>query len=363
MNVQSWSGCEDPKFGYGSMLHGFRDAAPNTITFSPFASVNVYMGVPYDCRGWAEGQHRVLFTMWETDTLPTQFTNWLSQFDQILVPCEHNVELFSRYHSDVKMVPLGVDYKFWSATDYLPSTTFRFHAGGSLWHRKGLDLVVKAFKMLNLKDAELHIKAAPHARDTPSKSLGENIYLNRQWMAADQQRDWYRQAHCYVAPTRGEGWGLMPLQAISSGIPTIMSDSTGQQEFLHLATGVVPCGKSPAETVGKWDEPDVKILAEQMLYHYENRDLVKTQAMLNAKSVKDFSWAKATSKLLKAIPVGEMLATSTLTVMPNVSVAIQVCRKVNASIGNQQWQLKPGETYIVPENVYEVLYNSGALIK
>ena len=58
-----------------------------------------------------------------------------------------------------------------------------------------------------------------------------------------------------------------------------------------------------------------------------------------------------------------MLAISTPTVKPNVTVPIQVCRKVNATIGKEHWQLQPGETYIVPENVYEVLYNSGALIK
>jgi len=38
-----------------------------------------------------------------------------------------------------------------------------------------------------------------------------------------------------------------------------------------------------------------------------------------------------------------------------------VVRKVNAHIGSQFYSLKPGETYLVPENVHQVLLNSGAI--
>lgn len=360
MNVQSWTGYTDPRFGYGSMYHGFKNSAPNTVTFSEHGSVNVHMSVPDVCKGWLKGQHRVCFTMWETDTLPRSFVRWLSQYDQILVPCKQNVELFSQHHDNVQMVPLGVDWRYWKPQDK-PDGPFRFHAGGSLWYRKGLDLVIEAFNKLKLPDAELHIKAAPHALDSPRKITGDNIYLNRQWLTLQEQRDWFYQADCYVAPARGEGWGLMPLQAISAGIPTIMSTTTGQTEFAHLATGLVSCSKSKAHTIGQWDEPNLDELAEQMLEHYQNSK--KKQALANAQKVKEFSWAKATQKLLDAIPTGEMLATSTPVVAPNVTVQIQVSRKVNANIGKQLWTLHPGTSYTVPENVYQVLYDSGAVIK
>lgn len=353
----------DPRFGYGSMYEGFKSSAPSTVTFSEFASVNIHMSVPNVCRGWFAGQHRAVFTMWETDTLPDYFINWLPHYDQIIVPCQHNVELFSQHHHNVQMVPLGVDWKYWKPQPKEISAPFRFHAGGSLWYRKGLDLVVEAFNKLKLPDAELHIKAAPHAQDTPKKITGKNIYLHRNWMSLQDQREWFYQADCYVAPARGEGWGLMPLQAISAGIPTIMSNTTGQREFLHLATGSISCGKSTAHTVGQWDEPNLDELAEQMLEHYRAFSDKKQEALVNAKKVKEFSWSKATQKLLAAVPVGEMLPISSEYIQPEVMVDIQVSRKVNADIGKKRWILKPGETYTVPENVYQVLYDSGAVIK
>lgn len=360
MNYQSWQGFDDPNFGYGSMLKGFKDALPKTVKLNDDASVHVHMQVPYACKGWFEGQHRVLFSMWETDVLPASFRRWLGQYDQVVVPCQQNVELFSQFHNDVSYCPLGVDHKFWKPMDGSGGGPFRFHGGGSLWRRKGLDVLVKAFNALKLPDAELHIKAAPHAKDTPTGRLGEKVFLNRAWMSPVEHRDWFNRADCFVAVARGEGFGLMPLQAIASGIPTILSDSTGQSQFAHLAFGVVPCGKSKAETIGNWDEPNQKILEELMMEAYRNRGTIKQVATGRVPETKQFSWSSATKQLLDLIPTGTLLENPSF-VAPNIAVQIQVVRKVNAHIGRTLYQLEPGETYTVPENVHQVLFDSGAI--
>jgi glycosyltransferase involved in cell wall biosynthesis len=299
--------------------------------------------------------------MWETDTLPSNFRRWLGQFDQVIVPCEHNVELFSEFHNDVSYCPLGVNHKFWYPMDTKNDGVFRFQGGGSLWHRKGLDVLVKAFNALNLPDAELHIKAAPHAQDVPSQNLGDKVFLDRTWMSPIEQRDWYNKADCFVAPTRGEGFGLMPLQAIASGIPTIVSDSTGQAQFAHLAFGVVPCGKSKAETVGLWDEPNQKILEELMMEAYQNRGTIKQAAVARVPETKVFSWSNATRKLLSLIPEGTLLDDPDW-VLPDVKVEIQVNRKVKADIGNESYSLQPGQIYVVSENVHDVLTDAGYVV-
>jgi glycosyltransferase involved in cell wall biosynthesis len=342
------------------MLQGFVTSVPKTVTLDPFGSTDVYMGTPDLVGGWQDGQHRACFTMWETDTLPDYFVRWLPKYDQIIVPCDHNRELFSRHHDNVSVVPLGVDHQFWRPIDVEQSETFRFHAGGSLWLRKGLDIVVKAFTALGLPNSELHIKAAPHARDTPSR-FPPNVIMHRRWMTAEDQRGWFNKADCFIAVSRGEGFGLMPLQAIASGIPTILSDTTGQSQFAHLALGVVPCTKSPANTVGLWDEPDQAVLEELMVEAYNNRESNRIRAASRISATKTFSWANATKKLIATLPTGELLTDPAYT--PAVlTMPIQVRRKVNATIGKQHWLMKPGETYQVPEDVHRVLTESGAAV-
>jgi hypothetical protein len=160
--------------------------------------------------------------------------------------------------------------------------------------------------------------------------------------------------------SRGEGFGLMPLQAIASGVPTIVSDSTGQSQFAHLAFGVVPCRKSTAETLGQWDEPNQKVLEELMMEAYSNRQTIKDRAVARVPESKVFSWSNATKQLLSLIPEGNLLE-DPVWYEPEIMTSIQVVRKVNAHIGSQFYSLKPGETYVVPENVHQVLLNSGAI--
>lgn len=360
MNVQSWTGYTDPLFGYGAMFHGFKDALPKTVTLDPQGSVNVHMSVPNFCMGWLAGQHRVSFTMWETTVLDPGFVRWLGQYDQILVPCEQNVELFSQHHQDVRLVPLGVDHKFWRPQPRVVDGPFRFHAGGSLWRRKGLDVVVRAFEALKLPDAVLHIKAAPHASDTPKGGFPPNVVLHREWMSLEEQRDWFNQADCFIAASRGEGFGLMPLQAIALGVPTIVSETTGQVQFADCAWGRVPVSKVRADTIGEWDEPDQGVLEELMMLAYKNRDTIREEAELNIPKTERFAWKHSTKKLLAAVPTGVMLDHADR-VTPSVELSVRVRRKVNATIGNDTYKMEPGYSYVIPEHVFEVLSASNAL--
>ena len=361
MNYQSWVGVADKNLGYGVMLDGFLKTKPVGVAFNPNASVCVYMNPPHINETRKVGQYRAAFTMWESDKVPDRFIHCFSKYDQIIAPCQHNADLFSKHHSNVSYVPLGVDTSYWKPIKREANSTFRFHAGGSGWQRKGLDIVVKAFRQLKLPNAELHIKAAKHAKDTPEDARGDNIYLHRQWMTQNEMRTWLNQADCFVAPSRGEGFGLIPLQTIALGIPTIISDTSGQAQFAHLATGVVSGGKSVSKNFGgTWDEPSVTQLAEVMLDHYHNDQSGK--AIANAKLATEFSWANATSKLLEVLPVGKLLVDP---VEENIdmSVMCRVNKTFVADIGKNRLSFNKGQEYAVSEDVFRILSEAGHLLR
>lgn len=358
VNHQSWTGFTDERFGYGAMLKGFIDSMPKGVRLNDKASVQVYMGIPMACKGWYKGQHRVLFSMWETTELPSSFARYLPLYDQILVPCEHNVDVFSKHHDNVSYVPLGVDTSFWTPQPKQVADKFRFHAAGSLWRRKGLDVVVEAFNKLNLANAELHIKAAPHAKDVPAGSLGENVFLHRRWMSPEEQRDWFNQADCFVAPARGEGFGLIPLQAIALGVPTIVSVSSGQAQFANLATHRVGFKKVKADSVGLWDEPMLADVVETMEDVYRNRSYWLDKARERADKAHVFSWVASTIKLLNAIPVGKPL-TNPVWETALVMVNVRAKTNIKCHIGGRDYRMTAGEVYEIPDGAYQVLFDSG----
>jgi glycogen synthase len=174
-------------------------------------------------------------------------------------------------------------------------------------------------------------------------------------MNKETQRDWYNQADCFVAPARGEGFGLMPLQAIAMGIPTIVSESTGQREFMHLAQWTVPCGKSPAQTVGQWDEPNLQKLKLAMQDAYDLRLPRKRPAGTNK-----FSWAEAAKKLVAAVPPGKLLNNPEWEA-PTVQIKVRAKRTVKATIGNDTYILAPGQIASITPGAYQVLSDSGAV--
>jgi glycosyltransferase involved in cell wall biosynthesis len=360
VNYQNWYGLQDVRYGYGRHASGFIDHAPKTVRFDSKASVAVYFGLPRDNKGWWDGAWKSVFTMWETDELPSWFVRYLPLYDQIIVPCQHNLELFSKYHDNVSQVPEGVDRKIFYPRDTPRMDRFQFRAAGSLWKRKGLDVLVEVFNSLKLSDADLTIKAAPHAHDVPTQNLGDNIYLERRWMTEEEQCVWFSEADCFVAPARGEGWGLIPTQTISMGIPTIVSLSSGQLEFSHLATGVVSCRKSAAESIGRWDEPDRDELADQMLDHYNNWAAKKEQAMVNAEKMKEFSWPKAVKKLVSVLPQGELLDTDRW--QPSFAyVTVKALKPVKADIGKAEIRQPKDAIFEVTDGQYQVLYDSGSV--
>jgi len=360
VNYQNWYGLMDTRYGYGRHASGFISNAPKTVRFDPKASVSVYFGLPRDNKGWWEGAWKSVFTMWETDELPSWFVRYLPLYDQIVVPCKHNLELFSRYHNNVSQVHEGVDRKIFYPRDVPRLDRFQFRAAGSLWRRKGLDILVEVFNKLGLPDADLTIKAAPHAHDVPTGKLGDNIYLERRWMSEEEQCQWFAEADCFVAPARGEGWGLIPTQTISMGIPTIVSLSSGQLEFAHMATGTVSCRKTLADTIGRWDEPDRDELADQMLAHYNNYSAMKELALQNAPLTKEFSWQKAVKQLLSVLPEGELLDTDKWT--PSFAyVTVRALKPIKADIANAHIRQPKDAIFEVTDGQYQVLYDSGSV--
>lgn len=351
-------------FGYGNMFLSLDRHLPKDVENNSLSEIKISCMQPDMVRGWHRGQKRVVFTMWETSVLPDRFADTIKQFDQVIVPCLHNVELFSQYHPTVTMVHLGIDPTIWKLSPPPVNNKFRFVAGGSSWQRKGLDLVVEAFERLNLPDAELVLKIAETIKGEPPVISHPSIKVVDRWLTVAEEYDLYATADCFVAASRGEGFGLMPLQTIAMGIPTIMSDMTGHSDFINLASTPVAAHPKPAShravwNKGDWYEVTIDDLCDAMLHEYTlgggRRDPQK------AASAAKMTWQKSSAALVKATGTGGLLEKKDWMPADEPTVMVTAGRRIRADIGRHTIRMETGQSMLVSPNVRDVLRQAGML--
>lgn len=271
-----------------------------------------HVSYPSHARGWLDGQHTVTNTMWETDTLPESFRESMHEFDTVIVPSEQNRQLFSQYHPNVKVVPLGIDPDRWH---YRPRTQpgvyFTYLIGGS-GPRKGTDLAFKAFTRVWGKDGSWG--DGPIPRLVMKSPRDEGFYHQRVetvagFISSDDELDLYSQAHCYIQPSRGEGFGLQPLQAMAQGIPTILTNAHGHEAFadygIGLSAQMVPAGYfmlAGKDGAGHWWEPSLDELCEAMFDVYHRWEQFEHTAAVNSQKVTaEFTWENTARQFCDAI--------------------------------------------------------------
>lgn len=332
-----------------------------------------WMSVPTHASGWFKGQRTVILTMWETRNLPEGFRESLHNFDQVLVPSEQNLELFSRYHPNVRKVPLGVDTEEWKLRERkAPTDRFVFLHGGS-GARKGGDLVYEAFRKLWPTEGSWPREAPrPTLIFKSPKAIpyaGERVEWVGGKISDEAERDLYEMAHCYVQPSRGEGWGLQPLQAIAQGLPTILTDAHGQAEFSHLGFPISAAHSKADYFIygesGEWWEPSLDELCQQMEYVYNNYEQACDFAGLaSAAAHRQYSWAKSAERFVNAIGkkhFGDYHGDGSWQKPDIKRYLVRVTKPGRAEVAGTVYQFTPGvETWEVAD-VKRILWEAGVL--
>jgi glycosyltransferase involved in cell wall biosynthesis len=118
-----------------------------------------------------------------------------------------------------------------------PGSKYLFYIGSAYPH-KGLDLLIEAWQELEIRYPDLHLKIAG-SEDVFMERLKQDVYKRKltrvEFLGFVKEEDLqglYRDAAAFVYPTRFEGFGLQPLEAIEAGCPVVSSDAAALREVL-----------------------------------------------------------------------------------------------------------------------------------
>jgi Glycosyltransferase len=125
---------------------------------------------------------------------------------------------------------------------------------GSGFRRKGLDRLMKAWNSPQMKDAYLVVvgddaQRARYQALAAERANGKIIFVGRR----DDVESYYGAADLLALPAVQEAFGNVVLEALATGLPTVVSQVVGASEILKgkLADGIVVHPEDPKELVDK----------------------------------------------------------------------------------------------------------------
>ena len=271
--------------------------------------------------------HWVMIQPWEFGSIPLSWIGPMNEkLDEIWVPSSYVRECYIQSgvsRDKVFVVPNGVDTALYSpvgATYPIASgKSFRFLFVGGTIHRKGIDLLLAAYRQsftaqddvcLVIKDMggksfyQGQTAQEMIQRFSADPAAPEIVYIDSS-LASDEMTALYRSCHCLVHPYRGEGFGLPIAEAMASGLPVIVTGYGAALDFCPPEIAwLVPakevrfatCCVGDIDTVGPpWlAEPDLDVLSDRMQHAFNHPDEARRRGQTACEHIRgNFTWDHA----------------------------------------------------------------------
>jgi ADP-heptose:LPS heptosyltransferase/2-polyprenyl-3-methyl-5-hydroxy-6-metoxy-1,4-benzoquinol methylase len=291
------------------------------------ADFHLFHGIPpYWARSAYALRNVIAMTVWETDTMPTQWRNPLSHAIDVWLPCSFNVEVFARAlgrptfclphalaaperNDETQALPHDL---------VLAPNDFVFYGIFEWQDRKNPNGMIEAFLRAFPQecDAVLIIKSNPGALAVATRTLKEiravagsngRVVLRCQAWSQGQIRALQARGDCYVSLHKGEGWAYPLFEAAGRGTPVIATGQGGPLDYLdaqyhwlvHYTQAAVTQRYHYYHSGMRWAEPDIAHASEGMHWVFENRAAARrraAQAALRLKSAYSLERVGAAAK-------------------------------------------------------------------
>jgi glycosyltransferase involved in cell wall biosynthesis len=249
-------------------------------------------------------QRIICITTAETSRVPHAVIDEINKAVELLyVPSKRNVESFldSGVRIPIRILHYGLDAGRFPVLDRPPRDTFTFGTIGDLSPRKGVDVLVRAFRdeFAPNEPTRLLLKGiGPFDSGDPDP----RIKVVTGFLGSRELLELLAEMDAFVMPSRGEGFGVCGLEAMSTGLPLIATNWDGPVEYLDPAD-TFPLGYRPVEAggtlandheyFGTWAEPDYEHLRQLMRHLYEHPEEGKRKGALAAQRVRrDWGWER-----------------------------------------------------------------------
>ncbi len=238
---------------------------------------------------------------------PQKFT--LPRADRILTTTEYVKNELKKFHYSknnqaIDLAPCGVASIFRPASfhhkEVLKQVKLKYNLPdayllfvGRINARKNIESLVEALRFVNDKNISLVIAGERNWKTPQLKHFMRHAELKPRIhftgpITDDELSAVYVMAKIFCFPSFAEGMGLPPLEAMASGIPVIVSNTTSMPEV---------CGQAALYT----DPGDPKALAKRIDELLENKLLYEQKRQEGLEWSKAYTWKNTAKGIMKSI--------------------------------------------------------------
>lgn len=184
---------------------------------------------------------------------------------------------------------LGLQLKnFYPKKSDIEPSKFRFLFVGTITRRKGLELLLEAFKSLEFSNAEL-VLIGPMADGESLLQQYKGCFTYHPFMHHEKLADAYRAADVFVFPSYLDSWAQTVVEAMACGTPAIVSENTGAKDAVVQGGGfVIPVG-------------NIDALKAKMLYCYQNPIILEELGRKAAKIATQYTLENYHNQVIQAL--------------------------------------------------------------
>lgn len=260
----------------------------------PPRRVGVCMSVPYDTHIYAhQSLTKIVITQFETDHFPEKHVANVNKADHLIVTTSWQPEMMRRsgVTIPISVMTPGVDTDVFTYKERERTGKFRCLMLGALTGRKNPLGALKMFWEASHGSTDWSLLIKTRHADGIAGVVREASRDSRvEVMIGDTPPDWlpevYFKHDCLIWPSKGEGCGLPPLEALSTGMEVVCSRNSGMRDFIDDAWAW-PIHKHTKEAamqpdggfsqkyvdvygdVGQWWVPDLEEGIRQLRRAYE----------------------------------------------------------------------------------------------
>jgi glycosyltransferase involved in cell wall biosynthesis len=305
----------DKQLGYGQASYNIHQSFKHLNVDVEINAAKADIEISFDHPNGHEfhdpDSYKIIYCAWESTDLLPQWKKNLSRADEIWATSDWVADVWKNLFPDKKIFTYkhGINPEWKPVLRKTSHKPFTFLHVGEPFSRKDGQLVTDTFIELFGNDTDYRLILKSNGMNTikvkdpkygflsSPDACYENIISINDVLSNEHMVALHSESDVFVYPSWGEGWGLQPIQALSTGMPVISTD--GWADYYEYITWRVDSRyvNSPWQDIhpGMMMKPEKESLKMQMQKSVEEYDSILQQTFRNAFDIhRDYDWIEVT---------------------------------------------------------------------